>query len=55
MRDRTTFDAFYVATARRLTRHLYLATGDLTRAEKCMQEAYLRAWQAMGPPRSCAR
>lgn len=24
---------------------LYLATGDLTRAEECVQEAYLRAWQ----------
>lgn len=45
MRDRETFDAFYLSTARRLTRLLYLATGDLTRAEDCVQEAYLKAWQ----------
>jgi RNA polymerase sigma-70 factor (ECF subfamily) len=45
VRDHRSFDAFYAATAQRLTRHLYLATGDLTRAEECTQEAYLRAWQ----------
>lgn len=45
MRNRDDFDQFYLATAQRLTRNLYLATGDLTRAEECVQEAYLRAWQ----------
>lgn len=38
------FDAFYAAAAPRLTQHLYLATGDLTRAQDCAQEAFLRAW-----------
>ena len=48
MRDRDRFDEFYLASARRLTRHIYLATGDLSRAEECTQEAYLRAWQRWG-------
>ncbi len=39
------FDAFYTARARSLTRHIYLATGDAGRAQECVQEAFLRAWQ----------
>jgi RNA polymerase sigma-70 factor (ECF subfamily) len=42
--DSAGFDAFYSARAQRLTRHLYLATGDLARAQECAQEAFLRAW-----------
>lgn len=38
------FDAFYAARASQLTRHIYLSTGDLTRAQDCVQEAFARAW-----------
>lgn len=46
MHDREArFDAFYNARSAQLVRSLYLACGDLTRAEDCAQEAFLRAWR----------
>lgn len=46
MHDRETgFDAFYNARSAQLVRSLYLACGDLTRSEDCVQEAFLRAWK----------
>ena len=45
MNDGAEFDTFYAATAPRLVRHVYLATGDLQRAQDCVQEAYTRAWR----------
>ena len=45
MRNSSGFDAFYAASAAGLIRHVYLGTGDLGRAQDCVQEAYLRAWQ----------
>lgn len=45
MGDSTGFDAFYAARAAGLIRHLFLSTGDMSRAEECVQEAFLRAWQ----------
>lgn len=38
------FDAFYAARAEALVRLLYVRTGDLTRAQDCAQEAFIRAW-----------
>lgn len=48
MREGSEFDAFYAATAPRLIRHIYLSTGDLGRAQDCVQDAYLRAWSRWG-------
>lgn len=45
MRDPRDFDAFYAVWGPRLTRSIYLSTGDLTRAQDCVQEAFIRAWQ----------
>lgn len=45
MRATAEFDAFFAATAPRMVRHLYLATGDLGRAQECVQEAYARLWR----------
>jgi RNA polymerase sigma-70 factor (ECF subfamily) len=39
------FDAFYSATVRRLAPAVYAMCGDLSEAQDCTQEAYLRAWQ----------
>ena len=39
------FDAFYATTARRLVRHAYALTGDLSDAQDVAQEAFARAWQ----------
>lgn len=44
-RDAAGYDAFYASAAPRLTHQLFLATGDLTRAQDCTQEAFLRAWR----------
>jgi RNA polymerase sigma-70 factor, ECF subfamily len=38
------FDAFYAARAAPLVRALYLRTGDLSRSQDCVQEAFTRAW-----------
>lgn len=38
------FDAFYSARAAMLVRSIYLRTGDLGRAQDCVQEAFVRAW-----------
>lgn len=45
MSNESDFDGFFAATAPRLVRHIYLNTGDLARAQECVQEAYLRAWR----------
>ena len=45
MRDTAEFDAFYVATSRRLLGQLFVMTGDRDEAEDALQEAYVRAWQ----------
>lgn len=45
MRNPDSFDAFYNARAPRLVRTIYLRTGDVTRAEDCVQEAFVRAWR----------
>ncbi|NLT55404.1 MAG: SigE family RNA polymerase sigma factor [Actinomycetales bacterium] len=44
-RSEADFDAFYVATARRVTHTVYAMTADLAEAQDCTQEAYARAWQ----------
>ena len=41
----SSFDQFYAARGPSLVRALYLATGDLERAEACVQEAFIRAWK----------
>ena len=45
MRSTASFDAFYASRAPLLLRSVYLRTGDLSRAEECVQEAFVRAWQ----------
>jgi RNA polymerase sigma-70 factor (ECF subfamily) len=42
------FDAFYAGTSLRLTRQLFLLTGDLAEAEDVVHEAYGRAWLRWG-------
>lgn len=44
MGDAKGFDEFYAARASQLVRNIYLSTGDLTRAQDCVQEAFVRAW-----------
>lgn len=39
------FDGFYGATARRIVRHGYALTGNITEAQDIAQEAFARAWQ----------
>ena len=48
MRDDEDFDAFYGAWGPRLVRNIYLGTGDYGRAQDCVQEAFIRAWQRWG-------
>ncbi|MSY86285.1 MAG: sigma-70 family RNA polymerase sigma factor [Actinobacteria bacterium] len=38
------FTDFYQSTFSALVRQIYVATGDATRAEECVQEAFVRAW-----------
>lgn len=45
MDDGATFDSFYVASSRTLLGQLYVLCGNLSEAQDCLQEAYLRAWQ----------
>ncbi|MBO3743085.1 SigE family RNA polymerase sigma factor [Actinoplanes sp. NEAU-H7] len=39
------FDAFYLATGRRVVLYLYAACGDRAEAQDLAQEAFARAWQ----------
>jgi RNA polymerase sigma-70 factor, ECF subfamily len=39
------FDEFYGAAARRIVRHAYALTGNLSDAQDITQEAFARAWQ----------
>lgn len=45
MRDAAGFDEFYAARAPSLVRTILARTGDRTRAEDCVQEAFVRAWR----------
>ncbi len=42
--DAAAFDAFYVESFPRLTGQVYAMCGDLTEAQDCVQEAFVRAW-----------
>jgi RNA polymerase sigma-70 factor (sigma-E family) len=44
-RDSADFDAFYIATVRRIVLYLYAAGGDRAEAQDIAQEAFARAWQ----------
>jgi RNA polymerase sigma-70 factor (ECF subfamily) len=44
-RDSADFDAFYIATVRRVVLYLYAACGDRAEAQDIAQEAFARAWQ----------
>jgi RNA polymerase sigma-70 factor, ECF subfamily len=39
------FDEFYSATAKRIVRHAYALTGNLSEAQDITQEAFARAWE----------
>ena len=39
------FDAFYLASARRVVAYVYALCGDLAEAQDVTQEAFARAWQ----------
>lgn len=43
--DSADFDAFYIATVRRVVLYLYAACGDRSDAQDVAQEAFARAWQ----------
>lgn len=43
-KDAGAFDAFYAARSAPLVRLIFLRTGDLTRSQDCVQEAFTRAW-----------
>ncbi|HEY2642050.1 MAG TPA: SigE family RNA polymerase sigma factor [Streptosporangiaceae bacterium] len=47
------FDEFYNATARRIVRHAYALTGNISDAQEIAQEAFARAWQRWESVRSC--
>ncbi|MGD7707089.1 RNA polymerase sigma factor [Microlunatus sp. Y2014] len=42
--DEAAFDAFYGATFHRVVSQVYLICGNLTEAQDCAQEAFVRAW-----------
>jgi RNA polymerase sigma-70 factor, ECF subfamily len=44
-RDSADFDAFYIASVRRVVLYLYAACGDRSDAQDIAQEAFARAWQ----------
>ena len=39
------FSSFYAATAPRMVQQLFLLTGDLSRAQECVHDAYAQAWR----------
>jgi len=43
--DSADFDAFYIATVRRVVLYLFAACGDRSEAQDVAQEAFARAWQ----------
>lgn len=42
--DETAFDAFYERSFSRVVAHVYAMCGNLTEAQDCAQEAFVRAW-----------
>ena len=42
--DAAAFDAFYAGSFRRVVGQLYAMCGDLSEAQDCTQEAFVRAW-----------
>ena len=42
--DEGTFDEFYAGSYRRLVGQIYGMCGNLTEAQDCVQEAFVRAW-----------
>ncbi len=42
--DERTFDEFYANSYRRLVAQIYQMCGDLSEAQDCVQEAFVRAW-----------
>jgi RNA polymerase sigma-70 factor (sigma-E family) len=53
MRDADEFDAFYVATSRRVLGQVYAMTGNRAEAEDAVAEAYLKAWDRWAGVRDC--
>jgi RNA polymerase sigma-70 factor (sigma-E family) len=53
MRDADEFDAFYVATSRRVLGQVYAMTGNRAEAEDAVAEAYLKAWDRWPTVRAC--
>lgn len=44
--DEATFDSFYTTSFPRLVGHLHAMCGNLSEAQDCVQEAFVRAWDA---------
>src|SRR3954452_21417660 len=53
MRDADEFDAFYMATSRRVLGQVYALTGNRAEAEDAVAEAYLKAWDRWTTVRDC--
>lgn len=47
--DEAGFDALYEASFRRLVGQVYAMCGNLAEAQDCVQEAFVRAWNAAEP------